>query len=98
MNADTAGTKGTMDPDVRAEVNELSLALLKQDARLAALQIMIVELLHLKGEQLDAFLDRLVVHNSIQLRALAERLQAGHPEFADRVRREAKMTGQSSKK
>jgi hypothetical protein len=75
-----------MDPQTRTELDELSLAILRQDARLAALQLTMIEMARLEGEQLEAFLDRLAVHHGLQLRALAERVAVRHPAMGPRLR------------
>lgn len=75
-----------MDKDIRDELDELSLAYLRQEARIAALQIVLAELLRLEGEQIEAFVERYAIHHALQLKALAERIRVRHPHLADRLK------------
>ena len=76
-----------MDPETRVELDELSFAFLRQEARLTAIQLTVAEALHLDGEQLEAFVDRYMVHYDLQIRALDERLRARHPHLKKRLLR-----------
>ncbi len=70
-----------MDDDTQKQLDEIALAVLKQDAQNAALLLTVLEVMSKNEEQREAFIARFAEHSLVQSRGLTARLKDRRTRF-----------------